>query len=249
MAAAAAVASRFYILIQLLFRIAILGHGLGALVLIALALLYFLFTPRRPPRAQLVVGPGQHRHASRAGGWPSASAASRRRPPRRPRRTRRSRADVVKPRGRACSSRSSPRGTGRPGRAGRLVGAGPAGRVGAPPRRPGPPRLAQPRRGARRADHRLRRPDHRGDSDRQRHGPGRGKLRDYVTDHSGQPPQARRPAHRYGQRPRVLDAGQDRNGHGGSWLHRAGRRGRARARRADRRDRVVGRTRPCRTRH
>jgi predicted lipid-binding transport protein (Tim44 family) len=33
-----------YLLLQLLFRIALLGHGLGALVLIALALLYFLFT-------------------------------------------------------------------------------------------------------------------------------------------------------------------------------------------------------------
>lgn len=34
----------FYILIQLLVRIAVLGHGLGALVLIGLALLYFLMT-------------------------------------------------------------------------------------------------------------------------------------------------------------------------------------------------------------
>jgi predicted lipid-binding transport protein (Tim44 family) len=34
----------FYILIQLLFRIAVLGHGLGALVLIALAILYVVFT-------------------------------------------------------------------------------------------------------------------------------------------------------------------------------------------------------------
>ena len=34
----------FYILIQLLIRIAVLGHGLGALVLIGLALLYVLFT-------------------------------------------------------------------------------------------------------------------------------------------------------------------------------------------------------------
>jgi predicted lipid-binding transport protein (Tim44 family) len=33
----------FYILIQLLFRIAVLGHGLGALVLIGLALLYVIF--------------------------------------------------------------------------------------------------------------------------------------------------------------------------------------------------------------
>jgi predicted lipid-binding transport protein (Tim44 family) len=33
-----------YLLLQLLFRIALLGHGLGALVLIALAVLYFLFT-------------------------------------------------------------------------------------------------------------------------------------------------------------------------------------------------------------
>ncbi len=32
----------FYILLQLLFRIAMLGHGLGALVLIGLAILYFL---------------------------------------------------------------------------------------------------------------------------------------------------------------------------------------------------------------
>ena len=41
----------FYILLQLLFRIAILGHGLGALVLIALAILYFVFT-RVVPHAQ-----------------------------------------------------------------------------------------------------------------------------------------------------------------------------------------------------
>jgi predicted lipid-binding transport protein (Tim44 family) len=33
-----------YLVLQLLFRIALLGHGLGALVLIALAVLYFLFT-------------------------------------------------------------------------------------------------------------------------------------------------------------------------------------------------------------
>jgi len=34
----------FYILLQLLFRIAILGHGLGALALIAVGLLYVIFT-------------------------------------------------------------------------------------------------------------------------------------------------------------------------------------------------------------
>jgi predicted lipid-binding transport protein (Tim44 family) len=39
-----------YILIQLLVRIAVLGHGLGALVLIALAILYFIFT-RLVPQA------------------------------------------------------------------------------------------------------------------------------------------------------------------------------------------------------
>lgn len=33
-----------YLLLQLLFRIALLGHGLGALFLVALALLYFFFT-------------------------------------------------------------------------------------------------------------------------------------------------------------------------------------------------------------
>jgi predicted lipid-binding transport protein (Tim44 family) len=38
----------FYILIQLLVRIALLGHGLGALVLIALALLYVLFARVMP---------------------------------------------------------------------------------------------------------------------------------------------------------------------------------------------------------
>jgi predicted lipid-binding transport protein (Tim44 family) len=38
----------FYILIQLLVRIAVLGHGLGALVLIAMALLYFLLTRVAP---------------------------------------------------------------------------------------------------------------------------------------------------------------------------------------------------------
>ena len=40
-----------YILFQLLFRIALLGHGLGALVLIGLALIYLFFT-RVAPRAQ-----------------------------------------------------------------------------------------------------------------------------------------------------------------------------------------------------
>ena len=38
----------FYILIQLLIRIALLGHGLGALVLIGVALLYFLLTRVAP---------------------------------------------------------------------------------------------------------------------------------------------------------------------------------------------------------
>ncbi len=53
----------FYILIQLLVRIAVLGHGLGALVLIGLALLYILFT-RVIPRTQ--------------GSWAASSSSGRR---------------------------------------------------------------------------------------------------------------------------------------------------------------------------
>jgi predicted lipid-binding transport protein (Tim44 family) len=46
-----------YLLFQLLFRIALLGHGLGALVLIGLALLYFFFT-RVVPHARSASGTG-----------------------------------------------------------------------------------------------------------------------------------------------------------------------------------------------
>ncbi|MGN6869745.1 MAG: TIM44-like domain-containing protein [Solirubrobacteraceae bacterium] len=46
-----------YLLLQLLFRIALLGHGLGALFLIGIALLYFLFT-RVIPHARNSSGSG-----------------------------------------------------------------------------------------------------------------------------------------------------------------------------------------------
>jgi predicted lipid-binding transport protein (Tim44 family) len=46
-----------YLLFQLLFRIALLGHGLGALVLVGLALLYFFFT-RVAPHARSASGSG-----------------------------------------------------------------------------------------------------------------------------------------------------------------------------------------------
>lgn len=57
----------YYFLIQILIRIAIIGHGLGALVLIGLFVLWLLFT-RVLPRAQ----------ASRAGNAASGPAARRR---------------------------------------------------------------------------------------------------------------------------------------------------------------------------
>ena len=48
-----------YLLLQLLFRIALLGHGLGALFLVALALLYFLLT-RVVPHARNSGATGRH---------------------------------------------------------------------------------------------------------------------------------------------------------------------------------------------
>ena len=58
-----------FILIQLLIRIAVLGHGLGALVLIALAIVYFIFTRVVPqaPRfwaAQRGAGPRARRRTA-----------------------------------------------------------------------------------------------------------------------------------------------------------------------------------------
>ncbi len=53
-----------YIILRLLFQIAIFGHGLGALVLIALVLLWFVFTrvaPARREAAQQSTGPAARR--------------------------------------------------------------------------------------------------------------------------------------------------------------------------------------------
>ncbi|MEA2214213.1 MAG: hypothetical protein QOF83_4161 [Solirubrobacteraceae bacterium] len=63
-----------YILIDLLIHIALLGHGLGALVLIALALAYFFFT-RILPGMQAAAA---ERNAGRAGGKRKSSARERR---------------------------------------------------------------------------------------------------------------------------------------------------------------------------
>jgi predicted lipid-binding transport protein (Tim44 family) len=63
-----------YILIDLLIHIALLGHGLGALVLIALALAYYFFT-RFLPKMQAAAA---ERNAHRAGGRRKTSERERR---------------------------------------------------------------------------------------------------------------------------------------------------------------------------
>jgi predicted lipid-binding transport protein (Tim44 family) len=63
-----------YIIIDLLIHVALLGHGLGALVLIALALAYFFFT-RMVPKMQAAAA---ERNAKRAGGKRRSSGRERR---------------------------------------------------------------------------------------------------------------------------------------------------------------------------
>ncbi len=63
-----------YIVLQLLFRIALLGHGLGALVLIALALIYFFFKRFLPYLQQWLAT----RAGARSGGHQRSSQRERR---------------------------------------------------------------------------------------------------------------------------------------------------------------------------
>ena len=102
----------FFILIQILVRIAVLGHGLGALVLIAL----FIAVPRHHPghaeRAALLDRPRRAPDRKRAAASPNGRVVSRRPRPRPPRTTTHSRPTPSRPTPPRCSSRSRPPGTG-----------------------------------------------------------------------------------------------------------------------------------------
>ena len=138
------------------------GHGLGALVLIALAIAYLIITRVMPGASQswsARKGSGPRRN----GASPNASAACRQPRPRPPRTTPRSRRCGEGQRhgavqaGRVRLGPRGPRRTGPPGRA------RPAQGVGAPARRPRPPRVAQPGSGDRRANVEYVGLDHSGD--------------------------------------------------------------------------------------
>ncbi len=102
-----------FIIFELLIRIAVIGHGLGALFLVACGLLYLFVTKLLPKLVDWWAARRAARGLSRsAGGPPSASAASSWRPPRRPMRIPAYAADqIVDERRPSCSPRSSTPGT------------------------------------------------------------------------------------------------------------------------------------------
>ena len=196
-----------FVLVDLLFRIALLGHGLGALFLIALGLLYLFVTRVRADDA----GALRDRCGSRSGG--------RHRSSQRERRVELAAAEAAEddpefaPENVLADRRAAvlrdPEGVGRrgPGPSARTGGAGSAGRVGAPAGRLRPTGMAQSRRADRRADDRVRRTPPQG---RQRQRPRRGEDRraaQGLRDRQLRPAsEADRPAWRDQPDARVLDA-------------------------------------------